>query len=205
MSNLRFREFYQRRLPHIQIAGATYFITFRLANSLPLDVLESLKAESQKNKSLPAEQAILAYRQWFARYDDFLDRVVCGESFLRDEQIADMVSESIKFRNGKTYDLAAFSVMPNHAHLVCTPLEKSEGVFYGLTEILHSLKRYTARQANLLLDRSGAFWQHESYDHVIRDEAELERIIKYVLFNPVKAGLVDDWNNWKWSYCKDEI
>ena len=205
MSNLRFREFYRRRLPHIQMAGATYFITFRLANSLPVETLESLRAESQKIKNLPAEQAFLAHEHWFARYDDFLDRIVCGESFLKDGKIADMVAESIKFRNDKIYDLAAFSVMPNHAHLVCTPLEKSTSVFYGLTEILHSLKRHTARQANLLLGRTGAFWQDESYDHIVRDEAELERIIKYVLYNPVKAGLVDDWSQWQWSYCKYEI
>jgi putative transposase len=205
MSNLRFREFYRRRLPHIQVAGATYFITFRLANSLPIETIESLKAESQKIKSLPPEQASLAHQHWFARYDDFLDRAVYGDCFLRNEQIADMVSETIKFRHGKIYDLVAFSVMPNHIHLVCTPLEKSAGVFYGLTEILHSLKRHTARQANLLLDRTGAFWQDESYDHVIRDETELNRIIKYVLYNPVKAGLVDDWNQWKWSYCEYEV
>jgi putative transposase len=204
MSNLKFREFYRRRLPHIQVAGATYFITFRLANSLPVEVLESLKVETQKIKSLSAEQAFLAHERWFARYDDFLDLAACGESFLRNEQVADMVSESIKFRNGKVYDLIAFSVMPNHAHLVCKPFEKSVGVYYGLAEILHSLKRHTARQANLLLDRTGAFWQDESYDRFIRDDAELERIIKYVLYNPVKAGLVDDWNQWKWSYCKYE-
>jgi putative transposase len=205
MSNLRFREFYRRRLPHIQVAGATYFITFRLANSLPVEILESLKAESQKIKKLPPDQAPLARQDWFAKYDDFLDRVVCGDSFLEHERIAEMVSESIKFRHGKIYDLAAFSIMPNHAHLVCTPLEKSTNVLYGLTEILHSLKRHTARQANLLLGRTGAFWQDESYDHVVRNEIDLERIIEYVRYNPVKAGLVDDWNLWKWSYCKYEV
>jgi len=187
------------------MAGATYFITFRLAGSLPTEILETLKAESQKIKSLPHEQISPAYQEWFARNDDFLDHVVCGESYLRNEKIADMVAESIKFRDGKTYDLSAFSIMPNHVHLISTPLEKLEGVFYSLTEILHSLKRHTARQANLLLGRTGVFWQDESYDHVIRDEAELERIIKYVLHNPVKAGFVDSWSEWQWSYCKYEI
>jgi REP element-mobilizing transposase RayT len=85
------------------------------------------------------------------------------------------------------------------------PLEKGKDVFYSLTEILQSLKRHTARQSNLILGRSGAFWQDESYDHIVRDQAELERIIKYVLNNPVKAGLVDDWIKWKWSYCKYDL
>ena len=95
--------------------------------------------------------------------------------------------------------------MPNHVHLVFMPLEKAEGVFYSLAEILQSLKRYTARQSNLILGRLGAFWQDESYDHIVRDEAELERIVRYVLNNPVKAGLVDDWTQWKWSYCKYDM
>ncbi len=67
---------------------------------------------------------------------------------------------------------------------------------------MHNIKRNSAKLANAALGRSGAFWQHESYDHFARDEAELERIIKYVIYNPVKAGLVDDWTKWKWTYCK---
>ena len=65
---------------------------------------------------------------------------------------------------------------------------------------MQSLKGYTARKANLLLERSGVFWQPESYDHVIRDANEWRRIITYVLNNPVKAGLVDTWEKWQWSY-----
>jgi len=61
---------------------------------------------------------------------------------------------------------------------------------------MQSIKRHTARQANLYLKRQGTFWQAESYDHVIRDEAEWQRIIHYVLYNPVKAGLVAEWQAW---------
>ena len=68
-----------------------------------------------------------------------------------------------------------------------------------------SIKGYTARQANLILERQGYFWQHESYDHIVRDPAELDRIRRYILNNPVKAGLVDEWRDWPWSYCRYEI
>jgi REP element-mobilizing transposase RayT len=71
-----------------------------------------------------------------------------------------------------------------------------------MSAIMHSLKRYTARESNLLLGREGQFWQHENYDHVVRDEAELNRIIRYVLNNPAEAGLVERWEDWQWSYCK---
>ena len=67
---------------------------------------------------------------------------------------------------------------------------------------MQSLKRHTARQANRILGREGAFWQDESYDRVIRDNEEHARIINYVLENPVKAGLVSKWEEWQWTYCK---
>ena len=70
---------------------------------------------------------------------------------------------------------------------------------------MFSIKRYTARQANIILNREGNFWQHESYDHIVRNETELSNIIRYILMNPVKAGLVSDWREWQWNYCKFEI
>ena len=205
MSNLRFRGYYRRRLPHIQIAGSTYFVTFRLIDSLPKDSLEQLAEETARIRKLPKDENEFEHRTWFEKFDDYLDRVLCGEEYLKNEQVADLVAESIHYRDGKVYELCTFCIMPNHVHLVFMPLEKGKDVFYSLTEILQSLKRHTARQSNLILGRSGAFWQDESYDHIVRDQAELERSIKYVLNNPVKAGLVDDWSTWKWSYCKYDL
>jgi REP element-mobilizing transposase RayT len=70
---------------------------------------------------------------------------------------------------------------------------------------MQSLKRHTARQANIVLGRQGAFWQDESYDHVIRDNTEFLRISHYVLENPVKTGLVSNWDEWPWSYVKPNL
>ena len=67
---------------------------------------------------------------------------------------------------------------------------------------MQSLKGFTSREANILLERSGTFWEHESYDHFVRDADELKRIVAYVLKNPVKARFVEDWKDWKWSYCR---
>jgi putative transposase len=74
----------------------------------------------------------------------------------------------------------------------------------GGTSMMRSLKGRTARYANLVPGRRGTFWQHENYDHVVRDEAELGRIIAYVLGNPVKAGLARTLAEWQWSYFKYE-
>ena len=98
--------------------------------------------------------------------------------------------------DGQVYTLEAYCVMPNHVHLVCTPLS-IQGEVYPLSKIMQSLKGNTARQANLLLGRTGDFWQHESYDHVVRDAVELKRIVNYVLANPSRAGLATQW-----VYCK---
>ena len=204
-NSLSFREYYKRRLPHIQIAGVTYFITFRLANSVPIDALDKLTVERQTINKLPERLKVSAHRTWFEKYDDYLDMAQRGNLYLQNEQIADIVAESIQFRDGKVYDLISYCVMLNHVHLVCTPLLKEKDVYFGLTEILHSLKRHTAREANKILHRHGAFWQDESYDHFLRDDDELESIVKYVLYNPVKAGLVKEHTNWKWSYCKYEM
>jgi REP element-mobilizing transposase RayT len=95
--------------------------------------------------------------------------------------------------------------MPNHVHLVCTPIQKDEREYYSLSAIMHKIKRFTARDANKILERTGDFWQHENWDHVVRDDGEKKRIIAYILDNPIKAGLVDDWKRWKWMYCKYEL
>jgi len=97
--------------------------------------------------------------------------------------------------------------MPNHVHVVLSINDEAlVGQFnklsYRLSRILHSIKRYTAREANKLIGCYGAFWQHESYDHVVRDERELDRIVQYVLNNPVSAGLTKDPETWKWNYVK---
>ena len=205
MSHLRFREFYRRRLPHIQVAGSTYFVTFRLKNSLPKEVLEELAQESERIKKLPPDEIDAAERRWFGKYDAYLDKVLCGETYLKNEQVADFLAEALHYRDGKVYTLDAFTIMSNHAHVVCKPLPKEDGEMNSLTEIFQSLKRHTARKSNDILGRSGAFWQDESYDRIVRDQAELERIVKYVLNNPVKAGLVDDRKDWKWSYSRFEL
>jgi REP element-mobilizing transposase RayT len=80
-------------------------------------------------------------------------------------------------------------VMPNHVHVVFQPLAE-----HKLSAILHAWKSYSAKEANRILRRSGDFWQREYYDHLIRDERDLQRCIRYVLDNPKKASLKD----WPW-------
>jgi REP element-mobilizing transposase RayT len=81
--------------------------------------------------------------------------------------------------------------MPNHVHVVFAPFTGC-----GLAEILHSWKSFTAKRANTLLGLAGEFWEREYYDHLLRDERDLARVIDYVRTNPERAGL----KNWEWLW-----
>src|SRR5207245_4842921 len=96
----------------------------------------------------------------------------------------------------KQFHLHAYVVMANHVHILITPL-------VDVAKITHSLKRFTARKANDVLGLTGSpFWQDESYDHLVRDQPEFDRIVRYIENNPVKAGLVTDPRDFPWSSAR---
>ena len=159
------------------------------------------------------EQLSKSRKRYFKKFDEYLDRASHGPDWLREERIASIVADAMHYRDEKEYNLLAYNIMPNHVHIVFDVARFAEsrpsvrdGVsHYIVTDIIGSLKKHTALESNKILLRDGAFWQHESYDHVVRNEAELGRIIEYVLYNPVKAGLVKEWTDWRWSYYKYSI
>ncbi len=208
MSDVR----YKRNLPHIHPEGYPLFVTIRLADSIPLAVLAELKA--QRERELNSKQGLSGYdieKKYFGRFDKWLDRCEHGPQWLANDDIASLVSERILAMDKVRYTLYAFCIMPNHGHLLFNSLETSHGQHkgrsskYPITETLRLLKGSTARACNLKLHRNGAFWHHESYDHYVRDDEELERVIKYILHNPVKAGLVKEWTEWKFTYINPEL
>ncbi len=201
-----------------------FFITFRLAGSLPAEAVERLREDREKelrNVENVAQDKILSYKihkRYFAKFDELLDGKTQGPMCLDDDRIAKVVAEALHYWDGKRYLLLCYCIMPNHVHLAIDVGQLSKLSFgqfndvsqfnnlsYVLSQILHSIKRHTAREANKILQRSGAFWQHESYDHVVRDGDELERIVAYMLNNPEKAGLVKAWRQWKWTYIYREM
>ena len=184
---------YGAHLPHWTRPGATYAVTFRLADSLPAPVLREWMRERDQlmtrateggRRLSPMELERLRAR-CAARMDARLDEGH-GSCHLRSAHIASLVRDTLLHFDGDRYALAAWCVMPNHVHVVVTPLGT-----YELPRVLHSWKSFTATRANRLLGRSGAFWQTEYYDRIIRDEAELARAISYVAANPSAAGLTD--------------
>ena len=167
-------------LPHFDSAETTQFITFRLADSLPKSVAETLARKSDD----------------FAEVDERLDAGF-GVCWLRQEEIAVAVESAILHFDDVRYRVLAWCIMPNHIHVVIDP---SEG--HRLGDIVHSWKSFSANKANRLLERKGAFWHRDYFDRFIRNERHLARTVEYVENNPIKAGLAAESKDWPWSSAR---
>jgi len=189
------------RLPHWEKDAGLYFLTFHLAGSLPLPVLEKI-AERQRiliaakhvGAHLSPSQEVLVAEFSPAKLEEYFDRGL-GACFLRDPRIGELMADALDFWQGKRYRLVAWCVMPNHVHVVCRLLPGQD-----LNKVLQGWKSFTARKANQILGRSRAFWQREYYDRLIRDGDELRRAVRYVMNNPERAGL----KGWKWVWSAGE-
>jgi REP element-mobilizing transposase RayT len=173
---------YQRRLPHIHPTDRCLFITWRLWGSLPAIV----------------SRGPLLHRtpgQNFVANDRLLDRQTTGPLWLKQPEIAEIVSRTILVGalSRRFYDLLAWVVMPNHVHLLIDPL-------VDVPVLMRWIKGSSAREANKVLGRTGRpFWQDESFDHYLRNSWEVHRTRGYIENNPVAAGLVGRAEEWRWS------
>jgi REP element-mobilizing transposase RayT len=174
-------EFSHRRLPHWRPDGKPLFLTWRLHGSLPA------------NRYVPPRG--LTGGRAFVWFDRFLDQAQYGPTWLRREDIAQAIVDALHY-GAETlahYQLHAYVVMANHVHALVTPEVDP-------SKLLHSLKGFTAHEANKMLGRTGEpFWQRECYDHWVLDDEEFARIRAYIENNPLKAGLVARAEDFRWS------
>jgi REP element-mobilizing transposase RayT len=125
--------------------------------------------------------------------DRLLDNARTGPLYLSQIEIASLVVDAIRRRHGVSYHLHNYVVMPNHIHLLITPHDP-------VSKLMQSLKRFTAREGNRMLGLTGRpFWQEESYDRLVRNPNEFERIASYIEMNPVRAGLAATPKQFPWS------
>jgi putative transposase len=195
---------YQRHLPHWVQSGATYFVTFHLADSLPaaeLTELNALRAAWQRSHPEPRSEDDWRElsRETMTRIEKWLDAGY-GACQLREATLARLVGNALHHFHGQRYALHAWCVMPNHVHVLFRPLEGHEP-----EDILKSWKGFTARELNKRLARRGTLWQQESYDTMIRDSVHLAKAVRYIGRNPAKAGLPPkQWLRWidpGWQRC----
>lgn len=124
-----------------------------------------------------------------------LHKSLAQKKLLVSAELAGIEERSILFaaENRHWFDLHAYVIMPNHVHVLIDTLESLEIVF-------QSIKRFSAREANAVLGRTGQpFWQEESFDHWMRDEQEFRVTARYIEQNPVRAGLVERATEYRWS------
>lgn len=214
--------FFRRNLPHWQPMGAIFFVTWRLAGVLPANIVQELEKERQRLQNLPKDPKY-SEREWnllnekkiFAIWDKYLDKYI-NIQWLLDPRIAKIMQSAFYYYAGKRYSLYAYVIMPNHVHILLKPDEewckrleadkdKPKNKSGPLSVIMHSIRSYTANEANKILGLTGAFWQRETYDHWVRDNKEFERIIYYIEHNPVKAGLSDHPEVWQFSSAYDRV
>ena len=219
----RLEKFTRRNLPHWYVPGAAHFVTYRVAGTIPIAVLEELRhhAAAKLKKAPPPglsvlEHRLIVHKQSFADYDRYLDKT-CKVDWLARADVASVIRDNLYHHHGGKYHLLAYCVMPNHVHVLFQPIDGTSKLlvptYIGetddrngpLAKIMHSLKSYTANKINELLERPGQFWQHESYDHWVRDDEELERIVEYIAANPVKAGLACNAEDWLFCSARDRF
>ena len=172
-------------LPHVDAGGSTQFITFRLADSMPQHLLDKWRAELATGEITDADLR--------KRIEYSLDSGY-GSCALSDRRVANTLRETLLKWNGKRYRLIAWVIMPNHVHLLIETMEE-----YPLSDVMHSIKSYTAHQANRILERKGRFWSVESFDRYIRDARHFRNTVGYIENNSVKAGLCGRAEDWEFG------
>lgn len=116
------------------------------------------------------------------------------------ERVRQVVHDCVVAGHGVRFDLHAAVIMPDHAHILLTPINDERGETYGVAQIMHAIKGASAHAVNKSLGRSGRVWQPESFDHVLRSDESTRQKAEYICANPVRAGLVSHEDEYPWLW-----
>ena len=190
-------------VPHVESHLLKQHVCFRLADSLPAKVVDGmwqeLKATPPSLRSAEMEKRVMTYLE-----------AGHGSCLLREPELAALVQDAFIRFHGVRYSLHAWCVMPNHVHVLFQPL-----VGWTMSRIVSTWKSYTGRRISEWRKRAGlagvdvaaaglvpggpGVWQREYFDRYIRDAGHYANTVDYIHENPVKAGLVKNAREWKYS------
>ena len=208
------KESYRHMLPHFQQPGQAYFVTWSLIDAIPpkalsvytqqlkniasnIKISKENKEDEKLSATLKMEYAV-ARRKYIKAFDDLLHIQTKSIVDLSKEENTESVLSALNYWDGEQLENYAICVMNNHVHWVFRLYDKNKlGQPVYLQDILQSVKRFSANQINNNEGRTGTVWQKESWDTTIRDTQHLQRAVEYTINNPVEAGLVSDWKQWK--------
>ncbi|HOZ01974.1 MAG TPA: transposase [Candidatus Syntrophosphaera sp.] len=191
---------HRRHLPHLQLTHRIYSLTWRLAFTLPSDIIALL--DSFRSSDPGSEGSIQAeYNDQMKRYDEYLAQCHSDLSIC-DADIGPKICSALEYYDGQDYQLHAYCLMPNHVHMLLKPLADAFGKHSLISNIVQKIKSYTAKQINRQKGTTGKVWNEEYFDRYIRDYDDYYATAAYILDNPVKAGLTKTRDEWPYSYYK---
>jgi len=166
----------------------TYFVTYRLADSLPkLKLLDLQRQKANWLRMHPKPWSSEIERDFHVLFDAQTERWLddgYGSCLLKDRSVREIVEKSLLYSNGDLFHLWSYVVMPNHVHVLVKPFAER-----SLVQIIQSWKSFSARNINRLFNRSGRLWMNEYFDHAVRSERQLEHFRNYIVSNPLLAHL----------------
>ena len=180
----------RNNLPHWQQTGATYFVTYRLADSIPKELTDRWRSDRaswlKKNPEPWSPETEAEYHGTFSAEIDRMMDACHGSCLLREKEFQEVMEESFLHFQGTRYFIHSRVVMPNHVHVLFT---LSEGI--KLESVVSTWKRHTARMINTALSAEGALWQKDYFDRIIRDWKHFSNVARYIRRNTEKASLRD--------------
>lgn len=220
MPNLTTMKKENAKIPHQNLDHRPVHLTYRLAGSLPVSVLEDIRLKHEERKrqleakskdnpellrsGLYAREAFVINARFELDIDEALHAVKSGPFYLQEPALTKEVIDSWKFLHdkGDVY-LYAVCVMGNHVHAVVRAPDGRDEADIG--RLINRHKSYTALECNKIIGKTGdPFWEHSYFDRTVR-KGRFERVMWYVLNNPVKAGLVSDWRDWPGTYLNPDF
>jgi putative transposase len=195
--------FTRGNLPHWLVADHAFFVTIRLAGTIPKSVLMDLKSEREALVRASATETSLTdlSRRQFLKVESCLHAVDNTRDWLTRPGVPEVVLANLDWlEKERGWNVYAATVLATHVHLL---LRNNEGRSDHLMKDIGSYKSYVATQANRVLGRTGTFWAREGFDHWCRDQDKVIGVARYICNNPVKAGLTSVWTDWRWTRCEE--
>ena len=177
----KLKGYYKRRTyPHYDNDKVFQFITFRLHDSVPETQIDFWKDELYWEEKTSEEKKSYRSKILQEKILEYEDNGY-GQCYLKNPKVYEIVENALKFFDKVRYDLIEMIIMPNHVHVLIRPYDGQH-----LHEIVHSWKSFTAKKANLILNRTGEFWMKDYFDRFIRNEDHYYKVINYIKNNDKK-------------------
>jgi len=205
-------------LPHIQPFFAKFFITIVEHNQEIIDFLKQInkskEAQIQEAKKNAKDFEMIKHninKKYFGLFDNYLHN--SKNKYFNEPEIAEIITNRLKKFDGIYYDLMAYCIMPNHVHFLIDMdiqkhfFEPDEEVtpdkYFSLQKIMQLIKGGSAREINQVLNKKGTVWLKDYWDHFIRTDKEEENVVNYIKMNPVKAELINDCEEWEFTFVRN--